>query len=124
RRLEVVREMIMEDRRSEAIARPSPSGVVAGDGRTGFLNASEAGLCSRWLWYAKHGIATAGEIHPPYGVFDRGHAFEHWCTTYLAAGLTRVQGRLLYAGAKQRRLMLPGFPLAAPPARLIERPPR
>ena len=123
-RLEAVREMIIEARRSEAIARPFPSGVVAGDDRTGFLNASEAGLCSRWLWYAKHSIATAGEIHPPHGVFDRGHAFEHWCTTYLAAGLARAIGRLLYAGAKQRRLMLPGFRLAGTPDGLIEWPDR
>ena len=123
-RLEAVREMIMEARRSEAIARPFPSGVVAGDDRTGFLNASEAGLCSRWLWYTKHGIATAGEIHPPHGVFDRGHAFEHWCTTYLAAGLARAKGRLLYAGAKQRRLVLPGFRLAGTPDGLIEWPDR
>ena len=123
-RLEAVREMIMEARRSEAIARPFPSGVVAGDDRTGFLNASEAGLCSRWLWYAKHSIATAGEIHPPHGVFDRGHAFEHWCTTYLAAGLARAKGRLLYAGAKQQRLVLPGFRLAGTPDGLIEWPDR
>ena len=123
-RLEAVREMIMEARRSEAIARPFPSGIVAGDDRTGFLNASEAGLCSRWLWYAKHGIATAGEIHPPHGVFDRGHAFEHWCTTYFAAGLARAKGRLLYAGAKQRRLVLPGFRLAGTPDGLIEWPDR
>jgi len=123
-RLEAVREMIIEARRSEAIARPFPSGVVAGDDRTGFLNASEAGLCSRWLWYTKHGIATAGEIHPPHGVFDRGHAFEHWCTTYFAAGLARAKGRLLYAGAKQRRLVLPGFRLAGTPDGLIEWPDR
>src|SRR5262249_5296380 len=119
-RLEAIREMIMEARRSEATARPFPSGVGASDDRTGFLNASEAGLCSRWLWYAKHNVATASEIHHPYGVFDRGHAFEHWCTTYLAAGLARVKGRLLYAGAKQRRLMLPGFRLAGTPDGLIE----
>jgi hypothetical protein len=114
--------MIMEARRSEAVARPFPSGVGAGDDRTGFLNASEAGLCSRWLWYAKHDVAAIGEIHHPYGVFDRGHAFEHWCTTYLAAGLAHAGGRLHYAGAKQRRLMLPGFRLAGTPDGLIEWP--
>ena len=118
-RLEAVRELIMEARRSEAAARPFPSGVGAGDDRTGFLNASEAGLCSRWLWYSKHSVATAGEIHSRYGVFDRGHAFEHWCTTYLAAGLARAKARLLYAGAKQRRLVLPGFRLAGTPDGLI-----
>ena len=123
-RLEAVRELIMEARRSEAAARPFPSGVGAGDDRTGFLNASEAGLCSRWLWYSKHSVATAGEIHSRYGVFDRGHAFEHWCTTYLAAGLARAKGRLLYAGAKQQRLVLPGFRLAGTPDGLIEWPDR
>jgi hypothetical protein len=112
-RLDTLREMIVEARRSEAVARPFPSGVAAGDDRTGFLNASEAGRCTRWLWYDRHGIA--GETRHPYGVFDRGHAFEHWCTTYLAAGLARAEGRLLYAGAKQRRLMLPDFRLAGHP---------
>jgi hypothetical protein len=121
-RLEAVREMIIEARRSEVVARPFPSGVVVGDDRTGFLNASEAGLCSRWLWYAKHDVAAVGEIHHPYGVFDRGHAFEHWCTTYLAAGLVCVNGRLLYTGIKQRRLILPGFRLAGTPDGLIEWP--
>jgi len=58
------------------------------------------------------------------GVFDRGHAFEHWCTTYLAAGLARAEGRLLYAGAKQKRLMLPDFRLAGTPDGLIEWPDR
>ena len=123
-RLDALREMILEARRSEAAARPFPSGVGAGDDRTGFLNASEAGLCSRWLWYSKHSVATAGEIHSRYGVFDRGHAFEHWCTTYLAAGLARAKGRLLYAGAKQQRLVLPGFRLAGTPDGLIEWPDR
>ena len=89
-RLDAIREMIIEARRSEAAARPFPSGVAAGDNRTGFLNASEAGRCTRWLWYDKHGVA--GETHHPYGVFDRGHAFELWCTTYLAAGLARARG--------------------------------
>jgi hypothetical protein len=117
-RLDAVREMIMEARRSEAAARPFPSGVSAGDNRAEFLNASEAGLCTRRLWYSKHG--AAGENHHPYGVFDRGHAFELWLTTYLAAGLARANGRLLYAGAKQKRLMLPGFRLAGTPDGLIE----
>src|SRR5262249_50884941 len=66
----------------------------------------------------KHGVA--GATHRPYGVFDRGHAFELWVTTYLAAGLARVKGRLLYAGAKQRRLTLPDFRLAGTPDGLIE----
>jgi hypothetical protein len=119
-RLDEVRDMIMEARRSEAAARPFPSGVAAGDDRGSFLNASEAGRCTRWLWYDKRGIAVAGEVHHPHGVFDRGHAFEHWCTTYLAAGLARAGGRLLYAGAKQKRLMLPDFRLAGTPDGLIE----
>ena len=117
-RLDALREMILEARRSEAAARPFPSGVAADDNRAGFLNASEAGRCTRWLWYDKHGVA--GETHLPYGVFDRGLAFEHWFTTYLAAGLARTEGRLLYAGAKQRRLMLPDFRLAGTPDGLIE----
>jgi hypothetical protein len=119
-RLDAVREMIVEARRSEAVARPFPSGVAPGDNRTWFLNASEAGKCTRWLWYDKHGVAIAGAAHHPYGVFDRGHAFEHWLVTYLAAGLARAGGHLLYAGAKQKRLMLPGFRLAGTPDGLIE----
>jgi hypothetical protein len=121
-RLDAVQEMILEARRSDAAARPFPSGVTAGDNRTDFLNASEAGLCTRRLWYGKHGIA--GEAHHPYGVFDRGHAFEHWLVTYLAAGLERVNGRLLYAGAEQQRLVLPDFRLAGTPDGLIEWPDR
>jgi hypothetical protein len=117
-RLDEIREMIVEARCSEAAARPFPSGVTAGDNRTGFLNASEAGRCTRWLWYDKHGVA--GETHRPYGVFDRGHAFELWATTYLAAGLARVEGRLLYAGTKQKRLTLPDFRIAGTPDGLIE----
>src|SRR6476659_9548915 len=115
--LDDIREMIMEARRCEATAKPFPSGVAAGDNRTDFLNASEAGRCTRWLWYDKHGVA--GEIHHPYGVFDRGHAFEHWLTTYLAAGLARTKGRLRYAGLAQQRLMLPEFRLAGTPDGLI-----
>jgi hypothetical protein len=65
---------------------------------------------------------AGGEKHQPYGIFDRGHAFEHWCTTYLAAGLARAGGRLLYAGVKQRRLMLPDLRLAGTPDGLIEWP--
>jgi hypothetical protein len=114
--------MIIEARCSEAAARPFPSGVAAGDNRTDFLNASEAGRCTRWLWYDKHG--AAGETHRPYGVFDRGHAYEFWLTTYLAAGLARAGGRLLYAGAKQKRLVLPDFRLAGTPDGLIEWPDR
>jgi hypothetical protein len=121
-RLDAIREMIMEARRNDAAARPFPSGVTAGDNRGDFLNASEAGRCTRWLWYDKHGVAIAGEMHHPHGVFDRGHAFEHWLTTYLGAGLTRAEGRLLYAGAKQKRLMLPSFRLAGTPDGLIEWP--
>ena len=121
-RLEAVREMIIEARCSEAAARPFPSGVAPGDNRTNFLNASEAGRCTRWLWYSKHGVA--GETHHPYGVFDRGHAFEHWLVTYLAAALARVGGRLLYTGAEQKRLMLPDFRLAGTPDGLIEWPDR
>jgi len=41
-------------------------------------------------------------------------------TTYLAAGLARAEGRLLYAGTKQKRLMLPDFRLAGTPDGLIE----
>jgi hypothetical protein len=119
--LDAIREMIVEARRSEAAAPPFPSGVTAGDNRAGFLNASEAGRCTRWLWYDKHGVASGDSRHP-YGVFDRGHAFELWCTTYLAAGLARAGGRLLYAGAGQRRLTLPGFRLAGTPDGLIEWP--
>src|SRR5258705_13462122 len=115
--LDDIRELIMDARRSEAAVSPFPSGVAAGDNRTRFLNASEAGRCTRWLWYDKHGVA--GEVHHPYGVFDRGHAYEFWLTTYLAAGLARAGGRLLYAGAKQKRLVLPDFRLAGTPDGLI-----
>jgi hypothetical protein len=121
-RLDALREMIIKARCSEATARPFPSGVAAGDNRSDFLNASEAGRCTRWLWYDKHGVT--GEIHHPYGVFDRGHAFEHWLVTLSAAGLARAGGRLLYAGAKQKRLMLPAFRLAGTPDGLIEWPDR
>jgi hypothetical protein len=122
-RLDALREMIIEARRSEATARPFPSGVAPGDNRTSFLNASEAGWCTRRLWYDKHNVA--GETtHRPYGVFDRGHAFEHWCTTYLAAGLARANGRLRYAGREQKRLMLPDFRLAGTPDGLVEWPDR
>jgi hypothetical protein len=121
-RLDAIREMIMEERRSKTAARPFPSGVAAGDNRTDFLNASEAGRCTRWLWYEKHNVA--GETHQPYGVFDRGHAFEHWLNTYLAAALARTGGRLLYAGAEQKRLVLPDFRLAGTPDGLIEWPDR
>jgi hypothetical protein len=121
-RLDALREMIIEARRSEAAARPFPSGVAAGDNRSGFLNASEAGLCTRQIWYNKRG--AAGETHHAHGVFDRGHAFEHWLVTYLAAGLARADARLLYAGTKQKRLMLPDFRLAGTPDGLIEWPDR
>jgi hypothetical protein len=117
-RLDAIREMIIAARRSEAAVRPFPSGVAAGDDRTGFLNASEAGRCTRWLWYDKHNVA--GETHLPYGVFDRGHAFEHWLVTYLAAGLARTGSRLLYAGDKQRRLVPSDFRLAGTPDGLIQ----
>jgi len=117
-RLDALREMIIEARHNEATARPFPSGVAASDNRTGFLNASEAGRCTRWLWYDKHSVA--GKTRHPFGIFDRGHAFEHWLTTYLAAGLARAEGRLLYAGTKQKRLMLPDFRLAGTPDGLIE----
>jgi hypothetical protein len=116
--LDAIREMIIEARRSEAAARPFPSGAAASDDRAGFLNASEAGRCTRWSWYEKHGVA--GEIRNPYGVFDRGHGAELWSTTYLAAGLKSVGGRLLYTGAEQKRLMLPDFRLAGTPDGLIE----
>jgi hypothetical protein len=121
-RLDAIREMIMEARRSEAAPRPFPSGVALGDNRADFLNASEAGLCTRRLWYSKHG--AAGEVRLPYGVFDRGHAFEHWLVTYFTAALARVGGGLLYAGIKQERLMLPDFRLAGTPDGLIEWPDR
>jgi hypothetical protein len=124
-RLDALREMIIEARRSGTATRPFPSGVATGDDRASFLNASEAGRCTRWLWYDKHrnGVAC-GEVLHPYGIFDRGHAFEHWLVTYLAAGLERANGRLLYAGAKQRRLMLSDFRLAGTPDGLIEWPDR
>jgi hypothetical protein len=77
-RLDAVREMIVKARCDGAVPPPFPSGVAAGENRIGFINASEAGSCSRLLWYSKHG--AAGEAHAPYGVFDRGHAFEHWLT--------------------------------------------
>jgi hypothetical protein len=118
--LDNIRELIMESCRSEAVAPPFPSGVAAGDDRAGFLNASEAGRCTRWLWYDKHGVA--GEQRHPHGVFARGHAQELWVTTYLGAGLARAGGRLLYAGAKQKRLMLPEFRIAGTPDGLIEWP--
>jgi hypothetical protein len=119
--LDALREMIIDARRSEAATAPFPSGVAAGDNRTGFLNASEAGRCTRWLWYDKHSTA-GGESHHPYGVFDRGHAFELWLTTYLAAGLARISGHLLYAGARQKRLVLSEFRLAGTPDGLIKWP--
>jgi len=115
--LDDVRELIMEARRSEAAACPFPSGVAPGDDRAGFLNAPEAGRCTRWLWYDKHGVA--GEKHHPHGIFDRGHAYEFWFTTYLAAGLASAGGRLLYAGAEQKRLVLPDLRLAGTPDGLI-----
>src|SRR6478735_11750527 len=111
--LDDILELVMEARRSEATAKPFPSGVTAGDDRAGFLNASECGRCTRWLWYDKHGVA--GETHHPYGIFDRGHAAELWVTTYLDAGLARASGHLLYAGARQKRLLLPDFRLAGTP---------
>jgi hypothetical protein len=116
--LDDVKALITRARRSQTAAQPFPSGVAAGDDRVGFLNASEAGHCTRWLWYAKHSVA--GEARHPYGVFDRGHAFEHWLVTYLAAGLASAGGRLLHAGVNQRRMMLPGFRLAGTPDGLIE----
>ena len=117
-RMDAVKDMIMAARRDEAVAHPFPSGVAAGDNRIGFLNASEAGKCTRSLWYAKHGVA--GEVRHPYGIYDRGHAFEHWLVTYLAAGLANAGGRLLYAGAQQKRLILPALRLAGTPDGLIE----
>ena len=117
-RVDAVKAMIMAARRDETVAHPFPSGVAAGDNRTGFINASEAGKCTRALWYAKRGVA--GEVHHPYGIFDRGHAFEHWAVTYLAAGLANAGGRLLYAGAQQKRLILPTERLAGTPDGLIE----
>src|SRR5262249_33117929 len=68
--------------------------------------------------------SLAGETHPPYGVFDRGPAFEHWFIPYLTAGLARASGRLLYTGANQKRLVLPDFRLAGTPDGLIEWPDR
>jgi hypothetical protein len=117
-RLDDLKELIMAARRDEATPRPFPSGVGAGDNRGGYLNASEAGRCTRQLWYQKHGVA--GEAQHPYGVYDRGHAFEHWLVTYLAAGLASAGGRLLYAGAQQKRLTLPACRLAGTPDGLIE----
>jgi hypothetical protein len=58
-RLDAIRDMIMAARRDDAVARPFPSGVAAGDNRAGFLNASEAGRCTRWLWFDKLGKAAA-----------------------------------------------------------------
>jgi hypothetical protein len=117
-RMDAVKDMIMTARRDEAVAHPFPSGVAAGDNRADFLNASEAGRCTRQLWYMKHGVT--GETHLPYGVFDRGHAFEHWLVTYLAAGLAKAGGRLLYAGAQQKRLVLHDCRLAGTPDGLVD----
>lgn len=118
-RLDAIREMILAARRSDKATRPFPSGVAAGDDRAGYLNASEAGRCTRWLWYAKHNVA-AGDTDPPYGIFDRGHGFEHWLVTYLSAAVAGVGGRLLYAGVQQKRLTAPAFRLAGTPDGLIE----
>jgi hypothetical protein len=115
--LDAIKGMILEAHHSGAIASPFPSGVAPGDNRTGFLNASECGYCTRRLWYSKHGVA--GEEHQPHGVFARGHAFEHHLTTYLAAALAHIKGRLLYAGARQKRLVLLGSRLAGTPDGLI-----
>ena len=84
------------------------------------MRIASSGRCTRWLWYDKHGVAVAGATNHPHGVFDRGHAFEHWLVTYLSAGLARTGGRLLYAGTEQKRLMLPDFRLAGTPDGLIE----
>jgi hypothetical protein len=46
--------------------------------------------------------------------------FEHWCVTYLAAGLACARGHLRYAGTEQKRLTLPAFRLAGTPDGLIE----
>jgi hypothetical protein len=116
-RLDALKELVWAARCADAVARPFPSGVAASDDRRGFLNASESGYCTRWLWYAKHGVT--GEDNLPWGVFDRGHGFELWFTTYLAAALANGSGRLLYTGARQKRLLLPAFRLAGTPDGLI-----
>ena len=46
-RLDAIKEMILAARRDDAVTQPFPSGVAAGDNRIGFLNASEAGKCTR-----------------------------------------------------------------------------
>jgi hypothetical protein len=115
--LDALKELVWAARCADVVARPFPSGVAPSDDRRGFLNASEAGHCTRWLWFAKHGVI--GEGDRPWGVFDRGHAFELWFTTYLAAGLANGNGQLLYTGAQQKRLMLPDFRLAGTPDGLI-----
>jgi hypothetical protein len=116
--LDAFRATILEARRDPSVTPPFPSGVAPTDNRIGFLNASEAGRCTRALWYAKHGIA--GETHLPLGMLDRGHSFEHWLNVYATAALKRIGGDLLYSGANQMRLMLSESRLAATPDGLIK----
>jgi len=113
-----LKALILDARHADAVPPPFPSGVRAGDDRTSYLNASESGRCSRWLWYARHTPALAGP--QPYGVFDRGHAAEHWAATYLAAGLETIGGKLLYTGENQRRLILSEARLAGTPDGLVQ----
>jgi hypothetical protein len=119
-RLADIETMLLATCHDETVARPFPSGVAPGDDRVGYLNASEAGLCTRRLWYSKNGVP--GEDHHPHGVFARGHAAEHYIASYLAAALARAGGRLLYAGTQQKRLVLPGYRLAGTPDGLVQWP--
>jgi hypothetical protein len=108
-----IQDLILKTAHDETAPRAFPSGVHPGDDRNSFLNASEAGLCTRWIWFRKHGVA--GAESNPVGVFARGHAAEHYIATHLATALKRTGGRLLYAGADQKRLMLSGYRLAGTP---------
>jgi hypothetical protein len=115
-----IKDMLLTACHDETVARPFPSGVAPGDDRGGYLNASEAGLCTRRIWYGKHEVA--GEDHRPHGVFARGHAAEHYVVSYLGVALARAGGRLLYAGTEQKRLVLPSYRLAGTPDGLAQWP--
>lgn len=82
---------------------PFASGVAPGTDRRSWLNASEAGRCSRQIWYERSGLpGIEGEERP--GIFDRGHAAEAWTVAMLGAADSEL-GRLLYAGEDQARLV-------------------
>ena len=108
--------MIVAARGRDQVGRAFPSGVSASDDRRSYLNASEAGKCTRWLWYDRNLEVTNKWL--PHGIFDRGHAFELWATTYLRRA--RGIGRLHYAGTSQTRLMLEDCRIAGTPDGLVE----